>query len=66
MDRYAFNVRQQSSRQLQRCSKNFILLPVEKKTESNDSDLTCYVFSLVEAVEYMAVSASGRILTKEK
>ena len=66
MDRYAFKVRQYSSRRLQRCRKNFVLLPVEKKPESSDSDLTCYVFSLVEAVEYMAVSASGRILTKEK
>ena len=42
------------------------LLQLEKASERNDSDLTCYVFNLEDAVAHLAVSDSSGILTIEK
>ena len=44
--------------------KSDILLQIEKAAET--SDLTCYVFSLEDAVAHLAVTNPSRILTIEK
>ena len=46
--------------------KSGILLQFEKIPESNDSDLTCHVFSLEDAATHLAVSNPSGILTIEK
>ena len=42
--------------------KNGILLQIEKAPEASDSDITCYVFSLDDAVTHLAVSDPSGIL----
>ena len=43
-----------------------ILLQIEKAAETSGGDLTCYVFSLEDAVAYLAVTDPTGILTIEK
>ena len=43
-----------------------ILLQTEKAAETSDGDLTCYVFSLEDAVAHLAVTHPSGILTIEK
>ena len=42
------------------------LFQIEKAAEINDGDLTCYVFSLEDAVAHLAVTDLSGILTIEK
>ena len=46
--------------------KSGILLQIEKVPEANNSDLTCYVFSLADAVAHLNVINPSSILTIEK
>ena len=46
--------------------KSGILLQVEKELETTGGDLTCYVFSLEEAVAHISTSDPSGILTTEK
>ena len=46
--------------------KSGILLRVEKAAEASGSDLTCYMFSLEDAVTHLSVTDPGRISTTEK
>ena len=43
--------------------KSGILLQIEKVPETSKGDLTCYVFSLEDAVTHMRVTNPSRILT---
>ena len=43
-----------------------ILLQIEKVPETSGGDLTCYVFSLEDAVAHLSVTDSSGILTIEK
>ena len=43
-----------------------ILLQIEKAPETSGGDLTCYVFSLEDAVAHLSVVNPGGILTIEK
>ena len=45
--------------------KSGILLQIEKAPETS-GDLTCYVFSLEDAVAHLSVTDPSRILTIEK
>ena len=64
MDRYTFEYWQHFSRQ--DSEKSGILLQIEKAAETSGGDLTCYVFSLEDAVAHLAVTNPSRILTIEK
>ena len=64
MDRYTFEYPQHFSRQ--DSEKSGVLLQIEKAAETNGGDLTCYVFSLEDAVAHLAVTIPSRILTIEK
>ena len=46
--------------------KSGILLQIEQAAETNDGDLTRYVFSLEDAVGHLTVSDPNGILTIEK
>ena len=46
--------------------KSGILLHIEKVPEASNGDLTCYVFSLEDAVARLSVTNSSGILTIEK
>ena len=46
--------------------KTGILLQVEKVAETSGGDLTCYVFSLEDAVSHLSVTVPSGILTIEK
>ena len=46
--------------------KSGILLQIEKGPETSNGDLTCYVFSLEDAVAHLAVTDPSWILTIEK
>ena len=46
--------------------KSGILLQIEKASEASDDDLTCYVFSLEDAVTHISVTNPSGILTIEK
>ena len=46
--------------------KSGILLQIEKIPETSNGDLTCYVFSLEEAVAHISVTNPSGILTIEK
>ena len=46
--------------------KSGILLQIEKVPETSNCDLTCYVFSLEDAVAHLAVTDPSWILTIEK
>ena len=46
--------------------KSGILLQIEKVPETSNSDLTCYVFSLEDAVPHLNVTDPSGILTIEK
>ena len=46
--------------------KSGILLQIEKAPETSNSDLTCYVFSLKDAVAHLSVTNPSGILTIEK
>ena len=46
--------------------KSGILLQTEKVVETNNGDLTCYVFSLDNAVALLSVTDRSGILTIEK
>ena len=46
--------------------KSGILLQIEKASESSGGDLTCYVFSLEDAVAHLSVTDRNGILTIEK
>ena len=46
--------------------KSGILLQIEKVPETNNGDLTCYVFSFEDAVAYLSVTVPSGILTIEK
>ena len=46
--------------------KSGILLQIEKAPETSGGDLTCYVFSLAEAVTHLSVIDPSGILTIEK
>ena len=46
--------------------KSGILLQTEKAGETSDGDLTCYVFSLEDAVAHLSVTDPSEILTIEK
>ena len=46
--------------------KSGILLQIEKVAETSDGDLTCYIFSLEDAVAHLSVTDSSGILTIEK
>ena len=46
--------------------KSGILLQIEKAPETSGGDLTCYVFSLEDAVPHLSVNDHSLILTIEK
>ena len=46
--------------------KSGILLQIEKAPEASNSDLTCHVFSLEDAVTHLIVTDPSSILTIEK
>ena len=46
--------------------KSGILLQIEKVSEASNGDLTCYVFSLEDAVAHLSVTDTSGILTIEK
>ena len=46
--------------------KSGILLQIEKTPEVSNGDLTCYVFSLGDAVAHLSVTDPSDILTFEK
>ena len=46
--------------------KSGILLQIEKAPETSRDDLTCYVFSLEDAVTHLSVTDCSGILTIEK
>ena len=46
--------------------KSGILLQIEKAPETNNSDITCYVFNLEDAVAHLSVADPSGILTIEK
>ena len=46
--------------------KSGILLQIEKAAETSGGDLTCYVFSLEDAVAHLSVTDPNGILTIEK
>ena len=46
--------------------KSGILLQIEKAPEANNGVLTCYVFSLVDAVARLSFTNPSGILTIEK
>ena len=46
--------------------KSGILLQIKKVSEASNGDLTCYVFSLEDAVAHLSVTDSIGILTIEK
>ena len=46
--------------------KSGILLQIEKTAETSNGDLTCYIFSLEDAVAYLSVTDPSGILTIEK
>ena len=46
--------------------KSGILLQIEKAPEASNDDLTCYVFSLEDAVVHLSVTDPSGILTIEK
>ena len=46
--------------------KSGILLQIEKATKTSNGDLTCYVFSLEDAVAHLSITNPSRILTIEK
>ena len=43
-----------------------ILLQIKNAPETSGGDLTCYVFSLEDAVSHLSVTDPNRILTIEK
>ena len=46
--------------------KSGILLQIRKAPEASNGDLTCYVFSLEDAVAHLSVTNPSGILTTEK
>ena len=46
--------------------KSGILLQIKKAPETSNGDLTCYVFSLEDAVAHLSVTDPNGILTIEK
>ena len=46
--------------------KSGILLQIGKVAETSDGDLTCYIFSLEDAVAHLSVTDPSGILTIEK
>ena len=46
--------------------KSGVLLQIEKAPEGSNGDLTCYVFSLKDAVAHLIVTNPSGILTTEK
>ena len=46
--------------------KSGILLQIRKAPEASNGDLTCYVFSLEDAMAHLSVPDPSRILTIEK
>ena len=46
--------------------KSGVLLQIEKVPETSNGDLTCYVFSLEDAVAHLSVTDPSGILTTEK
>ena len=46
--------------------KSGVLLQIEKVPEASNGDLTCYVFSLEDAVAHLSVIDPSSILTIEK
>ena len=46
--------------------KSGILFQIEKVPETSNGDLTCYVFSLEDAVAHLSVTDLNSILTIEK
>ena len=46
--------------------KSGILLQIEKALESSGGELTCYIFSLEDAVAHLSVTDPNGILTTEK
>ena len=57
------NILHSSSRAVEKSGK---LLQIEKAAEHSNGDLTCYVFSLEDAVAHLAVTNADGILTIEK
>ena len=57
------NTRHSSGRTVE---KSAILLQIEKAPEASNGDLTCYVFSLEDAVAHLSVTNPSGILTTEK
>ena len=52
-----------SGRIVEKCG---ILLQIEKNPETSNGDLTCYVFSLEDAVAHLSATNLSGILTIEK
>ena len=46
--------------------KSGILLQIEKVPETSNGDLTCYIFSLEDAVAHLSINDPSSILTIEK
>ena len=46
--------------------KSGILLQIEKASEVSNGDLTCYVFSLEDAIAHLSVTILSKILTIQK
>ena len=47
-------------------AKSGILLQIKKAPEASNGDLTCYVFSLEDAVTHLSITNPSGILTIEK
>ena len=66
MDPHTFEHWQNSSRHGRIVEKSGTLLQIEKVPEASDGDLTCYVFSLEDALALISVTNPSGILTIEK
>ena len=51
---------------MQDSGKSGILLQIKKAADTSGGDLTCYVFSLEDAVAHLSVTDPSSILTNEK
>ena len=66
MYRYTFEYWRHPSRQRREVEKSGILLKIEKAAEASGGNLTCYVFSLEDAVAHLSDTDPSEILTIEK
>ena len=66
MDRHTFNTDNTLHGSGRAVEKSGILFQMEKVPETSNGDLTCYVFSLEDAVARLSATDPSGILTIEK